>query len=97
MNRRDLILGIGGLISAPITARAQQQAMPVIGVLSTASPGPYAKQLDDFRRGLSENGFVEGKNVAIEYRWAEGHYERLPNLAADLVGLQVAVIGAITL
>jgi putative ABC transport system substrate-binding protein len=65
MNRRELLLRIGGLISAPITARAQQQAMPVIGVLSTASPGPYAKQLDGFRRGLSENGFVEGKNAAI--------------------------------
>jgi len=97
MRRRELILGIGGLISAPIAARAQQPTLPVIGVLSTASPGPYAKQLDGFRRGLSENGFVEGKNVAIEYRWAEGHYERLPGMAADLVGRQVAVIGAMTL
>jgi putative ABC transport system substrate-binding protein len=97
MRRRDVILGIGGLISAPIAARAHQKAMPVIGVFSTASPGPYAKQLDGFRRGLSENGFVEGKNVAIEYRWAEGSYERLPAMAADLVSRQVAVIGAMTL
>jgi putative tryptophan/tyrosine transport system substrate-binding protein len=97
VRRRELILGIGGLISAPIAARAQQPTMPAIGVLSTASPDPYAKQLDGFRRGLSENGLVEDKNVAIEYRWAEGHYERLPGMAAELVSRQVKVIGAMTL
>jgi len=97
MRRRELILGISGLISVAIAARGQQKTMPVIGVLSTASPGPYAKQLDGFRRGLSENGLVEGKDVTIEYRWAEGNYERLPAMAADLVSRQVAVIGAMTL
>jgi putative ABC transport system substrate-binding protein len=91
------MLMLGSALAVPRALRAQQKATPVVGVLSTASPGPYAKQLDGFRRGLSENGFVEGKNVAIEYRWAEGHYERLPEMAADLVGRQVAVIGAMTL
>ena len=92
MNRRELILGIGGLISAPFSARAQQKAMPVIGFLSSASPGSFAPFLAAFKQGLSEAGYTEGQNVAVEYRWAEGHYDRLPTLAADLVGRKVDLI-----
>jgi putative ABC transport system substrate-binding protein len=77
---------------SPGRVRAQQKAMPVIGYLGTASPGPNAPRLAAFHQGLGETGYVEGKNVAIEYRWAEGSYDRLPALAADLVGRKVDVI-----
>src|SRR5262249_58219910 len=75
-------------------ASAQQQAMLVVGFLNTETPAGYPPVASAFRQGFSETGFVEGRNVAIEYRWAEGHYDRLPALAAELVQLRVAVIGA---
>jgi putative ABC transport system substrate-binding protein len=95
MRRRDVILGIGGLISAAIAARAQQKAMPVIGVLTIFSPPPNLADVvrsGPFAQGLSEAGFVEGQNVAFERRWAENHHDRLPALAAELVSHKVDVI-----
>src|SRR5438034_175065 len=95
MRRRELMLLLGGMMTAARALRAQQKAMPVIGFLSSSSPGPTAPYMAAFRQGLSETGYVEGQNVAIEYRWAEGRYDRLPALAADLVGRNVDLIATI--
>src|SRR5438874_382087 len=96
MQRREaLALLVGAAVALPLAGRAQQKAMPVIGVLSTGWPGPSAAPfMAAFLVGLSEVGYVEGQNVTIEYRWAEGHYDRLPALAADLVGRKVDLIMA---
>jgi putative ABC transport system substrate-binding protein len=95
MRRREFIALFGGAVAAlPIAARAQQSSMPVIGFLNSASADAYTRFLESFRRGLGEVGFVEGQNVGIEFRWAEGQYNRLPELATDFVRRRVAVIVA---
>ena len=84
MDRRKLMLLLAGAMTAAPPLRAQQKAMPVIGFLGSTSPGPYSAHMAAFHQGLGEAGYVEGQNVTIEYRWAEGHYDRLAALAADL-------------
>jgi ABC-type uncharacterized transport system substrate-binding protein len=97
VKRRELIRLIGGAAVFPLGARAQQSLMPIVGVLDQRSPdadGPLAARLRGFGQGLRDSGFVAGENVSIEYRWAENKVERLPELAAELLRRQVAVIAA---
>src|ERR1043166_4980941 len=94
MKRRDLLCGsvVIALWAAPVLA--QHESMPVIGFLNGQSPGPWEPHLVAFRTGLGDAGFIEGQNIAVDYRWAEGHYEKLPALAAELAGRKVDVIVA---
>ena len=95
MRRREFIAVIGGAAVAwPAAAHAQQSAMPIVGFLSSRSPGDSSEVVAAFHKGLRQMGFVEGQNTVIAFRWAEGHYDRLPKLASDLVNLRAAAIFA---
>jgi putative tryptophan/tyrosine transport system substrate-binding protein len=97
LKRREFITLVGSAVASwPLAARAQQRAMPVIGFLHSASRAPNAHLVAAFRKGLSEAGFVEGQNVAIEYRWAEGQYDRLPRMARELIDGKVDIMVTVT-
>jgi putative tryptophan/tyrosine transport system substrate-binding protein len=91
MNRRAFISLVGGAAVSPFAARAQQPALPLIGMMSASSRGPLRQQIVAFQEGLKESGYVEGQNVAVEYRFADGQFDRLPALASDLVRRQVRI------
>jgi putative ABC transport system substrate-binding protein len=95
MRRRELIIGAGAAIFRPCAAGSQQNALPIIGFLSSRSPEDSSAQMAGFRQGLAEMSYVEGENLVIEYRWARGDYERLPALAADLVSKPVRVLATV--
>src|SRR5215831_14810752 len=94
VGRRQFIAILGGLVAWPLRARAQKSTHPVIGFLNAGTPEGYSRYVAGFRQGLAEMGYIENQNLVVEYRWAEGQYDRLPALAADLVRRQVAVIVA---
>jgi putative tryptophan/tyrosine transport system substrate-binding protein len=90
--RREFIAGVSGAAAWPLVARAQQPIVPVVGFLSSGTPESIAHLMPVFRQSLAETGYIEGRNVAIEYRWAEGKYDRMPTMAEELLRGQVAVI-----
>src|SRR5918997_585028 len=96
MKRREFVGLLGGAAGWPLVSEAQQAAVPVVGVLGSATARQWAPFVAAFIQGLGEAGFEEGRNVAMEYRWAEGHFDRLPAMAADLIQRQVSVIAALT-